>query len=72
MPPLLPSDGLGLIRENRVAAQGSIIAMNVPVMNRQKLLELLAVALLEGSTPAHADLHQRRHLTILSVQPAAA
>ena len=33
--------GLGLIREKLAATQGSSIAMNILVMNLQKLLELL-------------------------------
>ena len=35
--------GLGLIREKLAATQGSSIAMNILVMNLQKLLELLFV-----------------------------
>jgi hypothetical protein len=35
--------GLGLIREKLPATQGSTIAMNVLVMNLEKLLELLFV-----------------------------
>lgn len=35
--------GLGLIREKLPATQGSSIAMNVLVMNLQKLLELLGL-----------------------------
>ena len=35
--------GLGLIREMLAATQGSSIAMNILVMNLQKLLELLFV-----------------------------
>ena len=35
--------GLGLIREKLAATQGSTIAMNVLVMNLEKLLELLSV-----------------------------
>jgi hypothetical protein len=35
--------GLGLIREKLPATQGSSIAMNVLVMNLQKLLELLCL-----------------------------
>ena len=38
-----PRFGLGLIREKLAVTQGSTIAMNVLVMNLQKLLELLFV-----------------------------
>lgn len=37
--------GLGLIREKLATAQGSSIAVNILVMNLQKLLELLFVFL---------------------------
>jgi hypothetical protein len=65
--------GLGLIREKLPATQGSTIALNVLVMNLEKLLELLFVLftswlyLLLGKQPA-----KESRLVCLSAQPSPA
>ena len=65
--------GLGLIREKLPATQGSSIALNVLVMNLEKLLELLFILftfwlhLLLGNQPA-----KESRMVCLSAQPSPA
>jgi len=65
--------GLGLIREKLATTQGSAIALNVLVMNLDKLLELLFVLLacwLQLLLAHRAACHS--HVAVLSDQPASA
>jgi hypothetical protein len=65
--------GLGLLRKKLAVTQGSAIALNVLVMNHEKLLELLSVLfafwlqLLFGNRATRSS-----HAALLSDQPAAA
>ena len=53
--------GLGLIREKLAVTQGSTIALNVLVMNLEKLLELLFVFLRSGCNFSYTINQARSH-----------